>query len=80
MLRLYGDLPWEYDSNRDPKVFSSFGNFLFVSRHKGKVNKEWIDIFKDVIINDPGLKIFKTYYCVGTGDVFYLGTPMVQRE
>jgi hypothetical protein len=24
--------------------------------------------------NDPGLKIFKVYYCMGTGDVFYLGS------
>lgn len=82
MLRVYGALPWTYESGRDPEVLSSFngfGNFMYVSRHKGKVNEEWRDIFKDVITNDPGLKIFKTYYCVGTGDVFYLGTLQIEN-
>jgi hypothetical protein len=41
---------------------------------KGTVNQYFKEIFKEVITNDPGLKIFKVYYCMGTGDVFYLGS------
>lgn len=69
--------PWTYLEGRDPKVlcrFNGFGNSLFVVRHGGTVNPEYKQLFQDVITNDPGLKTFKTYYNLGTGDVFYLGS------
>jgi hypothetical protein len=81
MKRLYDAVPWSYEYERDPaslQSFNGFGQSLFVCRHKGKVDATFKSIFQDVITNDPGLKCFKTYYCVGTGDVFYLG--MQQSE
>ena len=75
MKKVYGAVPWRYEEGRDPKVlqnFNGFGHTLFVSRHRGKVDPVFKELFKDTIVNDPGLKIFKTYYCAGTGDVFYL--------
>ena len=80
MKKVYGAVPWRYEEGRDPKVlqnFNGFGHTLFVSRHRGKVDPVFKELFKDTIVNDPGLKIFKTYYCAGTGDVFYLGAMEV---
>jgi len=77
MLNKFGAVPWSYDEARDPKVLANFNGFgisLFVVRHKGTVNPYFKEIFKSVITNDPGLNIFKVYYCMGTGDVFYLGS------
>ena len=80
MKRAYGEVPWTYEEGRDPKAlekFNGFGLTLFVSRHSGKVDPTFKDLFKDTIVNDPGLKIYKTYYCAGTGDVYYFGSMEV---
>jgi hypothetical protein len=77
MKNRYGAEPWSYMEDRDPEVlknYNGFGLSLFVVRHEGTVNKFFKEIFKDVITNDPGLNVFKVYYCMGTGDVFYLGS------
>jgi hypothetical protein len=77
MKNRFNAVPWSYVEDRDPEVlknYNGFGTSLFVVRHQGTVNQYFKEIFKEVITNDPGLNIFKVYYCMGTGDVYYLGS------
>jgi hypothetical protein len=76
MLNKFGAVPWTFMKERDPAVlqkFNGFGHSMFVVRHNGKVNRYYKEIFKDVVSNDPGLKFFKVYRCMGTGDQYYFG-------
>ena len=77
MKKTYGAVPWTFMEGRDPDILrnsANFGHALYVVRYDGKViGNDFQNIFKDFITNDPGLKIFKVYYCLGTGDYYYLG-------
>jgi hypothetical protein len=76
MLNKFGAVPWTFMKEREPLVlqkFNGFGHSMFVVRHNGKVNRYYQEIFKDVVSNDPGLKFFKVYCCMGTGDQYYFG-------
>jgi hypothetical protein len=69
---------WTFDPSVDPpcmKKYNQFGRWIFVYRnpHKDRINTAWRQINKERIAVDPGGKIFETVYCVGTGNVFYIG-------
>jgi hypothetical protein len=69
---------WTFDPSVDPpcmEKYDQFGHWIFVYRnpHKDRINTQWRQINKERIAVDPGGKIFETVYCVGTGDVYYIG-------
>jgi len=76
-----GFQPWTYVEGRDPlllKTNDSLGS-LYVLRSKIKQDPNWKAIFKDVLCNDPGLKFFKVYFNVGTGD-YYIIKPSISND
>ena len=88
MWSQYGAEIWTYDPSVDPpcmEKYDQFGRWVFVYRnpHKDRINTVWRQLNKERIVSDPGGtfmiriqttgKTFETIYCVGTGDVFYIG-------
>ena len=80
------------------RSLDQFGKWVFVYRNpdKHKINNLWRQVHKERIVIDPGGefyykkmlttwlgKTFETIYCVGTGDIFYVGDGLghlIQRH
>jgi hypothetical protein len=81
MYRDFNAQLWSFDPEFDPpalKRYDQFGSFVFVARNPNRKNVHWIwqAANKWRISVDPGGKVFETIYCVGTGDVFYVGAGL----
>jgi hypothetical protein len=75
MWSKYRATVWNYEKGRDPDslvVFNSFGSHLYVVRYKGRENANRQKVFRNWLVNDPGLKTFKVYINVGNGDIYYM--------
>jgi hypothetical protein len=81
MYRDFDAQLWTYDEEFDPpslKKYDHFGHHIFVARNPNRNNVHWIwqAANKWRIAVDPGGKVFETIYCIGTGDVFYVGAGL----
>jgi hypothetical protein len=81
MYRDFNAQLWTFDPEFDPPSLAKkdhFGCYIFVARNPNRRRVHWIwqAANKFRLAVDPGGKVFETIYCIGTGDVFYVGAGL----